>query len=199
MLHADFEILYIHSDLALIDVTLVLRKEEFDGVLQRQDVLVVAVVDPVQHGGNRRALAGTGHARQQDHSLIELAEFLHYRREMKAREVGNDVVHEPGDQPEASELLQQIDAEPPFFAVAFHGIREVRAAIPLENRLGPLVQQGHAKAAHLLAVDRSPVQRPQRAADANTGRKTDPQVQIASTKLDQRDEQPVDLQYRARF
>ncbi len=102
---------------------------------------MVAVVYPVEHGGNRRTLAGTGHAGQQDHSLIELAEFLDYRREVEALEVGNEVVHEPGDQPEVSELLQQIDAEPPYFAVAFHGIREVRAAIPFENRPRSLVQQ----------------------------------------------------------
>src|SRR5271166_2578877 len=102
MLHADFEILYIHSDLTLIDKTLILCENEFDWVLEREDVLVAAVVYPVEHGGNRRTLARTGHAGQQDHSLIELAEFLDYRREMKAVEVGNEVVYKPGDQPEVS-------------------------------------------------------------------------------------------------
>ena len=79
----------VEADLALVDQALVFGEHEFDRVFEREDVLAVAVVDPVEHRGDRRALAGAGDAGQQDHALIVVAELLDRRRQVQALEVGN--------------------------------------------------------------------------------------------------------------
>ena len=71
--HADAEVDDIEADLALVDQALVFGERELDGVFERQDVLAVVVVDPVEHRGDRRALARAGDARQQHHALVEMA------------------------------------------------------------------------------------------------------------------------------
>ncbi len=84
-----------------------------DRVFQREDVLALVVVDPVEHRGDRGALARAGHARQQDHPLVELAELFEDRRQVQPGEVGDLVVHPPGDQAHVAHLLEDVDAESP--------------------------------------------------------------------------------------
>ena len=43
VLHADFEILDVQADLALIDQALVFGEDEFDRVFEREDVLAIVV------------------------------------------------------------------------------------------------------------------------------------------------------------
>ena len=50
--HCDFEVFHIDADFALIDQTLILCVNEFDRVFNRQNVLAVMIVHPVQHGSN---------------------------------------------------------------------------------------------------------------------------------------------------
>ena len=70
VLHADAEVDDVEADLALVDQALVFGEHEFDRVFEREDVLAVALVDQVEHRGDRRALAGAGDAGQQHHALI---------------------------------------------------------------------------------------------------------------------------------
>ena len=70
VLHADFEVDHVQADLALIDQALVFGEDEFDRVFERENVLAIPVVDPVEHRGDRRALAGAGDAGEQHHALV---------------------------------------------------------------------------------------------------------------------------------
>ena len=69
------EVLHVHADLALIDQALVVGEGELDRVFERENVLAIAVVDPVEHRGDGGALARAGNARQEDHPLVELAQL----------------------------------------------------------------------------------------------------------------------------
>ena len=101
------EILHVHADLALVDQALVVGEDELDRVFQREDVLAVVVVDPVEHRGDGGALARAGDAGQQDHALVELAQVVQDRRAGQSRsKSGITVVHPPGDQPHVPHLLQ---------------------------------------------------------------------------------------------
>ena len=76
VLHADLEVLHVLADLPLVDQALVLGEGELDRVFEREDVLAIVVVDPVEHRGDGRALARAGHAGQEDHPLAELAKLF---------------------------------------------------------------------------------------------------------------------------
>ena len=57
---------HVNSDLALRDDRLFGFEHELDRILDRHDVHAVKLVDPLDHGGERRALARTGHPTDQD-------------------------------------------------------------------------------------------------------------------------------------
>ena len=137
------------------------REDELDRIFERQDVLAVAAVDPVEHRGDGRALARTGDAGQQDHALVELAESFDDRRQVEALEVGNPVVHPAGDQADVPELLQHVHAESPAACRRRRRCRRSRPRRRVEDLVRPLVHHGKTEADHLFVVDRRAVQRPQ--------------------------------------
>ena len=60
----------VDADLALVDDRLVVLEREFDRVLDGDDVQPLALVDVLEHRGDRRDLARSGDAGQDDDSLI---------------------------------------------------------------------------------------------------------------------------------
>ena len=149
---------------ALVDQAFVFGEDEFDRVFERQNVLAVVAVDPVEHRGDRRALARAGHAGQQHHALD---------RTCRARSIaggryrpsksGIVVVHAAGDQADVPELLQQVHAEPPRARRRRRrcGRSRRRRSSSKILRLR-VVHHRKAEPHHLFVVDRPAVQRPQR-------------------------------------
>lgn len=55
LLDTNLEIPDILTNFALIDQALVFREDEFDRVFERENVLAIIVIDPVEHRRDRRA------------------------------------------------------------------------------------------------------------------------------------------------
>ena len=159
MLHRDFEVFHIHADLTLIDQAFVFGVNELDGIFEREDVLAIETVDVVEHRGNRGGLSRTGHARQQHHSLIEMAEGFDDRRQIETFEIGNPIAHAPRNQSDLAKLLQHIDAKPPGLAVDVTGMRKVGAPFLLEDFQVSLVHHGIQEPHHLFFFDRAAAER----------------------------------------
>jgi hypothetical protein len=64
------------ADLAVDDGGLLAGVDEFDGVLDGDDMAGEVVVDVVDHRRERRGLAGAGGAGDDDEALVKVAEFL---------------------------------------------------------------------------------------------------------------------------
>jgi hypothetical protein len=66
----------VHADLALAYKAALCLMDELDGIFDRQDVSLQALVHRVDHGGERRRLAGARLAGDEDHSLCVPAEVM---------------------------------------------------------------------------------------------------------------------------
>ena len=194
MLHADLEVPHVVADLTLVDQALVLGEDEFDRILKGEDVLAVVSVDVVEHRPDRRALAGARHAREQHHALVELAEPLDRGRQEELLEIGDRVVDAAGHEAPGALLREHVDAEPPPHAINDTGVREVGAAVGVEDAPLPRVHDRRTEPFHLLGVNRRILQRLKRALHPHVGRLVDLEVQVAAVELDHGLEQPVDLQ-----
>ena len=192
--HADFEILDIDADLALVDQALLFVEHELDRVLQGENVLAVQPVDVVQHRGNGRTLAGPGDACQQHHSLVKVAQLFDRGRQMEARKIGNEVVDAAGNETDLAHLLQHVHAEPPAFPVDIDHIREVATAVLVKDLPRSVVHHRKQQPDHFLRIDGSPIERPQLASNPHHRRAENLHVQIAAFELDERAEILVDLQ-----
>ena len=142
VLQGDLEILHVQPHLTLVDQTLIGRKNKFNRVLNGQDVFAIIVVDPVQHGRDRRALAASRHAGQKDHSLVVFAQVLDARWEVQPREVRDEPFDFARNHPPMSLLDEEIDAETPSVTFIFDHVSEVSAAVLEEDSLAALVQHG---------------------------------------------------------
>jgi len=151
----------------------------------------------LEHRRDRRALSGAGHAGQQDQPLVVAAEPLDRGGQKQTFEVGDRVVDAAGHEAERALLGQEIDAKSPAHAVDHGDVGKVAAPVGLENRAPAIVEHRQAEPLHLLVVDARGLEPLERALDANDRWLTHLEMQIAALELDQRVEQPVDLQPRA--
>ena len=195
VLHADFEVDHVLTDFALINQALLFGEHEFDRVFERQNVLVVVLIDPVEHRRDRRRFAGTGYAREQNHSLAELAKLVKDGRNMKFFKFGNEVVNTARDKPDVPHLRENVNAEAPFDAVDDARMRKVRPARVVIDLAVTFVHHGEDEAVHLFIVDRTAVQRAQRPLNAHVGRTVDLQVKVGSGKLNKSLEKAVNFKF----
>ncbi len=88
----------IHFDLALVDVTLLVAVQEFDGVFDGDDVLGARRVYAVDHRGQGRRFTGARDACDQHQPARHVANLLHYLGQVKfverANFGGNDAEHQ---------------------------------------------------------------------------------------------------------
>src|SRR5947208_5872456 len=73
-----------------------------------------ALIDEIEHGGNGGALPAPGHAGQNDHALVEVAELLDRSREAELLEGGNRGIHSPGHDAQVAALLKDVDPKTAF-------------------------------------------------------------------------------------
>src|SRR4029079_945357 len=75
-LQGEREVLGVGADLALVDDALVVRVQELDRILDREDVLLALAVDRVEHRRQRRRLARSGRAGDEDEAARLAGELL---------------------------------------------------------------------------------------------------------------------------
>src|SRR3954452_22354880 len=129
-LQAKPEALSVGADLALVDDAALVRVQELDRVLDREDVLVALGVDQVDHRRERGRLTRAGRAGDEHEPARLLRELLEHRRHAEVLELG----HARGDQAESGAdrgaLIEVVDAE----AVATgNRVREVDLPVVLET------------------------------------------------------------------
>ena len=191
--HRRLEIHDVDADFALVDQTLVRRVDKFDGVLDGEDMFPHVVVHPVQHAGDRGALAASRDAREQDHALVELAELLHDRREKEALEVGDRALDFSRDHAGIAHLHQHVHAETPRLAVVHNDIRKVAAPRFVVNLAIALADHRIEQFPHAFAGDRLHLQFAERSTNTKDGRFPHLHVQVGTGVLDQLAKDFIDL------
>src|SRR5665213_4359640 len=102
---------------------------ELDRILDRQDMALDALVDVVDHGGQRGRFAGAGLAGHQDQPVIGPAQRAHRFGQIELTERQRLRGYRPQHRPHAIELPHDIDAKA---ALAFERVGEVGAVFEFE-------------------------------------------------------------------
>ncbi len=148
----DLPILHIDVDLALIDHRLFVGEHIFDRIFDGEDVHRLALVDVIEHAGDRCRFAGAGDAREDDHALIVMAQLFNRRRQVQAGKGGNLVVDAAGHQRPLAALPQHVDAKAAFI-LADH-MSEVGAAGLFKRAAMALAHDRHQQPFHVLLRQR---------------------------------------------
>src|ERR1039457_1164857 len=99
-LQADLQGLRVAPDLALVNDGFLVVEEELDRILDRQDVAGHLLVALLEHGGQRRALAGAGRPDHEDEAALLEHERAEDRRNVEAfqrRDLERDAAEDRGD------------------------------------------------------------------------------------------------------
>ena len=171
----------VRVKLALIDEALLVLVEEFDRVLDRDDMELPLVVDLVEHGGERRRLARAGRASHEDESPRLVAQGLDHRRQPELAESENLVGDLPVHAPDRAPLHEVVGAEA---REALHAEGEVELQALLEPVLLAVRQDRVGEVLGLRNRHRRVGQRDQPAVQTHHGGRAGRQVQIRCAHFD---------------
>ena len=176
--------------LALVHEALLGFVHELDRVLDREDVLVLVVVDVVDHRRERRRLAGARGARHQHHAaglLRDVDEALAHAEVFHGQDLRRD---RPEDGAGAAVLVEGIDAEA---GDAGHLEGEVRLEELLEVLALLVVHDLVDEGLHFLVIHGRQVDAPHVAVHADHRRQARRQVQVRGALLGAEGEQFGDI------
>ena len=122
----------VGADLALVDDAAPVPVEELDRILDREDVLVPGLVDPVEERGERRRLAGAGRAGDEDEPARLVGEVVEPRRHPELLERLDRLRDQPEGGADARALEVGVDAEA---REAGNRVGEVELPLRLEELL----------------------------------------------------------------
>ena len=161
-----------------------------DGILNRDDVTILVLVDPVDHRSEGRGLTGTGRTRHQDKPARTAQEVLNHRRQAELLEREDCRGNEAQDHAEHAFTAVDVDAET---GLLVERETEVTAAIALEalDLLGG--RNGAHQGLSILARERGAFNRDHTTTDAETRRPADVQVQVGSAILNHGFQELVNL------
>ena len=162
-------------------------------------MLVVVLIDPVQHRRDRRRFSGPRNPREKDHPLAELTKFVKDRRNVKFFKFGDEVVNTTSDQTDMSHLREDVDAETPANAVDDASMREVRPSCVVINFAVSFVHHREDQAIHFFIVDRTAIQGAQRAFDSDVRRAVNLEMKVAARKLYKGFEKRINFQFLRLF
>jgi hypothetical protein len=92
----------VHTDLTLAYRTRVVRMQVLDRILERDDVLLVSLVQPLDHGRLRGALPRTHRSGDQHEPVVRLRDVAEHRRQkqlLERRHGQGDDPHDDHDGP----------------------------------------------------------------------------------------------------
>ena len=180
----------VTMDLALVDQALLRFVNEFDGVLDGKDVVVLGVVQVIKHRrqGGRLARAGRpGDQHQPPRHIGDLAENLAHPQVFHGQHLGrNGPEHRAG----TAILVERVDAKTRH---ARHFEREVGFQELLEILALLVVHDVVDQRMHLLVVHGRQVDSPHVAIDADHRRQAGGKVQIRRTLLGAEGQQFCDI------
>lgn len=109
----EFEVGHVEADFALLEHGFDVVEGVFDRVFERDDVAVLVVVDPVEHGRERGAFAAAGGAANNDDAVLGSADLEdRFRREFEFFERGNAVFNVTEHHAHQTALAEGVDAKP---------------------------------------------------------------------------------------
>ncbi len=142
------ERLGVEADLALVDDAALVRMEDLDRVLDRDDVLPPRPVHVVDHRGERRRLSRAGRAGDEDQAAVLLGELLDADRQAQLLEARHGLRDDAEGERDGAALAVRVDAEAGQVAVL---VRDVEVARVVEV-LKPLGRAGADDLEHALEV-----------------------------------------------
>ena len=98
--------------LALVDRALLVRVQELDRILDREDVIGARLVDQVDDRGERRRLARAGRSGHEHDAVLERGDVGERRRQIQLRERRNLRRDDAHDDRVGAALAEDVDAEP---------------------------------------------------------------------------------------
>ena len=98
-------------ELSLDNLRLLARVNEFDRILEADDVEASCFVEVVNHRSKRRRLAGAGGAGDQHHALVEVTKRCHSLRQIQLGQFRNLVRDMPKHSADAGIFAEQVDSK----------------------------------------------------------------------------------------
>ncbi len=181
-LQGEGEVGRVGADLALVDDALVVRVQELDRVLDREDVLLALAVDHVQHRGQRGRLAGAGRAGDEDEAARLAGELLQDGGQVELLE-GLDLLRDVAEGgADRAALEEAVDAEAGHVG---DRVGEVELGVVLEPLALVVVEDRVDDLARLLRGQRRDVlERHDPPADAHGGTEAGGQMHVGGAHLD---------------
>jgi len=180
----------VAMDLALVDQTLLRLMDEFDRVFDGEDMVVLGVVEVIEHrrqGGRFTRAGRAGNQHQATRHVGDLAEHLAHSQVFHGQHLGrNGPEHRTG----AAVLVERVDPETRHAGdfereVGFEKLLEILALLVVHD----VVDQRM----HLLVVHRRQVDPAHVAVDANHRRQAGGKVQVRCTLLGAERQQLSDI------
>ena len=179
---------------------------ELDRIFDRDDVPLLVPVDLADERGERRGLAGSGRAADEDEPARRLDQIRQRLRKIEMherRDLGRQRADCRGDR---AALAVDVDTEPPRAAVVVAGRtrqpqRKIGRAVRLELLARPACDQLREKRRDLVRHEHRRIHLRQPPADAHDRRIARDQQQIARAALRHLDQQPLEriaLRHRRR-
>src|SRR5712692_3922349 len=101
----------VHFDFALVDETLFVAVQEFDGVFDGDQVIGAVGIDAIDHRRECGGLTGTGGSRHEDQAALLLANLVNDSGEVQFFSSANFRGNNAQDHADIAALLKNVDAE----------------------------------------------------------------------------------------
>ncbi len=183
----------VEAHLALVDQRAAVHVEHLDRVLDRHHVLVGGPVDPVDHRGERGALARSRRAGDEDDPALLVGQAADGRRQLEVLDRQHLEGHHAQDDADRPALAEDVDAEA---AEVVAGVREVGlAAASNSARLTSWPRRSSSAKRSVSSAAQHPVagDLDQRAVDADDRARGHLEVQVAGAALDGVGEEGAEL------
>jgi len=189
----------VEADFAMVDERGFAFVDEFDRVLDGEDVVFPVLVRVIHHGGQGGGLAGAGGAGHQDQAFVEHGELLEYRRQrgvelleiLEGQHLAGDLAKDRGD---AVFLIEKIGAKA---GNAWNLVAEIDIARFFVN-LDLIFRRDFVK--HRLesvALERRVLDAEQFAVDAENGRVAGGKMEVRGFLLHHEVEESVNLGHKS--
>ena len=171
----------VASDLALVDEAVFVLVDEFDGILDGHDVVVLGCVDVVDHGGEGRGFSGAGGAGDEDEPLGLFAKLdARPAREAEVVEAADGVRDEAENAAGGSSLEEEVCPEA---AHVFHAEGEIELQILFEAGDLALAQDAVQEFLRFFGGERVEFQGHKAAVDADPRRGARGDVEVGASPL----------------
>src|SRR6266568_2943658 len=179
----------IHFDFALVDETLLIAVQEFDGVFDGDDVVGALGVEAVDHGGQGGGLTGTGGSGAEHEATLLFANFGDDGGKVELLSGANLGRNDAQDHAYVAPLLEDVDTEA---AQTRDAISHIQLRRFLELLLLAVGHHAESHGKHLFGRDASDIsERVEQAVHAQIGVISDFQVQVGGLAFDRAAEKIV--------